>query len=215
VNISRPYSSAVRDEAARATERRIVDAAERLFVARGYGPTTMAMIATEAGVSKQTVYNACRSKAQLLKRLYDVRLAGDQEPVPLAQRKALQDITARTEPRHLLAGYGELAGSILARLGPVIAVAIQGAAAGDRDLQSLLETTDGERLIGATNWANRLDELGALRAGIGAEAARDIIWSINSPQMWSLLVRRRGWDNDRYAAWLGSTLADVLLEPVD
>ena len=63
----RPYVSPVRDEAARATERRILDAAERLFLEHGYGPATIASIARAAGVSKQTVYNSCGSKADLLK----------------------------------------------------------------------------------------------------------------------------------------------------
>jgi AcrR family transcriptional regulator len=63
VNISRSYSSAVRDDAARATEHRIIDAAERLFLENGYGATTVTMIAAAAQVSKQTVYNSCGSKA--------------------------------------------------------------------------------------------------------------------------------------------------------
>ncbi len=213
MNIPRSYSSAVRVEAARVTERRILDAAERLFVARGYGATTVAMVAAEAGVSKQTVYNACRSKAELLKRLYDVRLAGDDEPIPLAQRESVREMQSRTDPRHLLAGYGDIAGVILARLGPVLALALEGAASGDADLGALLRTTDGERLIGATALARRLGELGALRAGVTVDRARDVVWSVNSPQLWDLLVRRRGWDNDEYAGWLGRTLADALLEP--
>ena len=213
MNISRPYASPVRDEAARVTERRIVDGAERLFVEHGYGATTVAMIAAEAGVSKQTVYNACGSKAELLKRLYDVRLAGDDEPIPMAQRESMQEMESRTDARHLLAGYGDIAGGILVRLGPVLALALEGAAGGDPDLVALLSTTDGERLIGAAGLAGRLGELGALRAGMTVETARDIVWSVNSPQMWDLLVRRRGWDDDAYAAWLGRTLADVLLEP--
>ena len=213
MNISRPYASTVRDEAARVTERRIVDAAERLFLEHGYGPTTVAMIATVAGVSKQTIYNSCGSKAALLKRLYDVRIAGDDEPVPIAQREAMREMRSRTDPRHLLAGYGDIAKSMLERIGPLMALAIQGAAAGDADLQALLETTDRERLIGATALAQHLGAMGMLRAGLDVQEARDVIWSINSPQTWSLLVQRRGWDNDRYCGWLGATLGDVLLEP--
>ena len=47
---SRSYSSPVRAEQARLTERRITDAAHRLFLAQGYGPTTLAAIAREAEV---------------------------------------------------------------------------------------------------------------------------------------------------------------------
>ncbi len=61
-------------EQARLTQRRIVDAAHRLFVEQGYGPTTMAAAAAAAGVSAQTVYNAFGSKPALLKRVYDIVL---------------------------------------------------------------------------------------------------------------------------------------------
>ena len=213
MEFTRSYVSPVRDEAARATEGRILDAAERLFVEQGYGPTTIASIAGAAGVSKQTVYNSCGSKAELLKRLYDVRLVGDEEPVPFAEREDVRDVGSRSDPRALLDGYGQLAGAILERLGPVMSVVVAGAAAGDPDLRHHLEVADSERLTGAQGWAGKLSSLGALRPGLTVDRARDIIWAINSVQTWDLLVRRRGWSTQDYAAWLGEALAEVLLAP--
>jgi AcrR family transcriptional regulator len=213
MEFTRSYVSPVRDEAARATGGRILDAAERLFVELGYGPTTIASIAGAAGVSKQTVYNSCGSKSELLKRLYDVRLVGDEEPVPFAEREDVRDVGSRSDPRALLDGYGQLAGAILERLGPVMSVVVAGAAAGDPDLRHHLEVADSERLTGAQSWAGKLSSLGALRPGLTVDRARDIIWAINSVQTWDLLVRRRGWSTQDYAAWLGEALAEVLLAP--
>ena len=59
---------------------------------------------------------------------------------------------ASTDPRALLSGYGQLAGEILERLGPVMSVVLAGAAAGDPDLRRHLATTDAERLTGAQGW---------------------------------------------------------------
>ncbi len=213
MELTRSYVSPVRQEAARATERRILDAAERLFVEQGYGPASIASIAQAAGVSKQTVYNSCGSKADLLKRLYDVRLVGDEEPVPFGDREDVRAVGSRTDPRDLLTGYGQLAGEILQRLGPVMSVVLAGAAAGDPDLRGHLATTDAERLTGAEGWAQQLAGLGALRPGLTVDRARDIIWAVNSVQTWDLLVRRRGWSTQEYAGWLGDALADVLLGP--
>lgn len=213
MKISRSYSSPVRHEAAIATERRILAAAEQLFLEHGYSATTLAMIATTAEVSKQTVYNSCGSKAQLLKRLYDVRLVGDDAPVPLAQRPEIRQMMALIDPRALLDSYTTLGTSLLERLGPLLAVIVAGAAAGDRDLVALLETTDAERLIGTAGIAGRLAELDALRADLTTDRARDIIWMMNGLPSWEMLVRRRHWSIAEYQRWLSRALADMLLTP--
>ncbi|MGS0687609.1 TetR/AcrR family transcriptional regulator [Nakamurella sp. GG22] len=213
MNISRSYSSPLRQEAAIVTERRILAAAEQLFLEHGYPATTLAMIAATAAVSKQTVYNSCGSKAQLLKRLYDVRLVGDDAPVPLAQRPEVQRMMALTDPRALLDSYTALGTALFERLGPLLAVIVAGATAGDPDLVALLETTDAERLIGTTGIAGRLAELGALRDGMTTEQARDIIWMMNGLPSWEMLVRRRHWRMADYQRWLSRSLADMLLAP--
>jgi AcrR family transcriptional regulator len=213
VNSQRSYSSPLRQEAAIATERRILRAAEHLFLEQGYPATTLAMIAATATVSKQTVYNSCGSKAQLLKRLYDVRLVGDDAPVPLAQRPEVQRMMALTDPRALLDSYTALGTALLERLGPLLAVIVSGAAAGDPDLVALLETTDAERLVGTTGIACRLAELDALRGGVTTEHARDIIWMMNGLPSWDMLVRRRHWSMGDYQRWLSRSLTDMLLAP--
>lgn len=102
MELTRSYHSPTRDEAARATAGRILDAAERLFTEDGYGPTTMAGIARAAGVSKQTVYNTFGSKAELLKRLYDVRIVGDDEPIPFGERPEVIRLEQEIDPRAFL-----------------------------------------------------------------------------------------------------------------
>ncbi len=196
---------------ARVTERRIVDAAERLFVAHGYGATTVAMIATEAGVSKQTVYNACGSKAELLKRLYDVRLAGDDEPIPLAERPEVQAMYADEDPERFLRAYAALGRTIAERVGPLIVLAQAGALGGDAELAAHVEVVEGEHLFGTAMAAKRVDELGALRPGLTVEGARDRIWTLTSPSVWHLLVLKRAWSGDAYAEWVGDALCDAVL----
>ena len=213
MELTRSYHSPAREEAARLTTRRILDTAEVLFVEHGYGATTMAGVARAAQVSKQTVYNAFGTKAALLKRLYDVRVVGDDAPIPLADRPEVRTLEQEPDPRRFLVGFGDLAGQMLTRLGPLLAVVIEGAAAGDADLRGLLETADRERLIGARGWVGHLAGLGALRPGLTVERARDILWAVNSVHTWHLLVRTRGWTNQEYAAWLGRSAADLLLAP--
>ncbi len=212
MELSRPYRSPTREEAARSTATRILDAAEELFVEHGYGATTMAGIARAAHVSKQTVYNAFGTKADLLKRLYDVRIVGDDRPIPLADRSEVRQLEQDADPIRFLDGFGALAGRMLARLGPLLSAVIEGAGAGEADLQSLLDTADRERLIGARGWVGHLAELGALRPGLSVERGAEILWAINSVTTWHLLVRTRGWSTEQYGAWLGRAAADLLVD---
>lgn len=55
-----------------------------------------------------TVYKAFGSKAALAKRLYDVTLVGDEEPVPLAESAEIQAIIGEPNPRQKLAMYAAL-----------------------------------------------------------------------------------------------------------
>jgi TetR/AcrR family transcriptional regulator len=64
--------------------RRIENAARRLFAARGYSGTSMAGIATAAGVSKATVFHHYRSKRELYEALLGDAFAGFREQlIPL------------------------------------------------------------------------------------------------------------------------------------
>jgi AcrR family transcriptional regulator len=95
----RAYSSALRDQHAGLTRRRVLDAALELFLAEGYLGATIEAVARRAEVSTQTVYNAVGGKAALLRAVYDVTLAGDDQPVPIAERPAFQAMLAETDGR--------------------------------------------------------------------------------------------------------------------
>ncbi len=209
--MSRSYRSPLREEQSRLTQRRILDAAYALLLEQGYTAMTMAGVAAAAGVSAQTVYKAFGSKSALVKRLYDVTLVGDDEPVPFADRPEVAALRAETDARRFLAGYAALGRILLDRLGPLLRVLLAGARAGDPQLQEFVDTTNGERLVGATMTVQRLVELGALREGVSSEQARDAIWTLNSVEVWSLLTEQRGWSGTEYADWVGRAMADAVL----
>jgi len=72
---ARPYHSPVRREQAARTRQRILDAAGALFVAHGYGTTSIRQIAAAAQVAPDSVYATFGTKARLLTALLDIRLA--------------------------------------------------------------------------------------------------------------------------------------------
>jgi AcrR family transcriptional regulator len=209
----RPYDNTRRLAQARQTELAIVDAARRLFIADGYASTTIAGVARAAGVAPQTIYKAFGTKAALLKRVYDVTLVGDAEPVPLVDRPEFASVRDAADGPSLLRAYAHVGRVLSDRLGPLVTALLEGAAAGDPELRDFAATADRERLTGTLGVVTRLAELGELRAGLTIEQARDTLWTLNSAHVWRMLTRDRGWTGDEYEAWVADVATAALVEP--
>jgi AcrR family transcriptional regulator len=209
---TRPYDNARRAAAAGRTQQRVVDTAHRLLLERGYAGLAMADLAAEAGVSVPLLYKVFGPKPQLVKRVYDVLLAGDVDPVPVAQRPALQALAADLDPRGKLTRYAAISRAMLERAGPLASILLAAARAGEPDLQAFAATIDRERLTGATALATHLAETGALATGLTVERARDLIWLHTAPDTYRLLVLERGWTLDEHEQWFAASLAAALLQ---
>ncbi|MEE4025785.1 helix-turn-helix domain-containing protein [Gordonia sp. PKS22-38] len=189
----------------------ILRSAAALFAADGYGPTTVGAVAERAGVSAQTVYNSIGSKRELLKAAYDVTLAGDDEPIPLAERPEVKAMYAMTDAAEFLRSYARLGRQVAERIGPLVLQLAAGAALGEPDLVEHQRTTDQQRLTGTGMVVAKVDALGALAPSLTVEAARDRIWTLNSIEVWGLLTRNRGWSGDEYADWIGDAMCAAIL----
>ncbi|MCK9794509.1 TetR/AcrR family transcriptional regulator [Isoptericola sp. 4D.3] len=205
----RNYSSPLRNERARLTRGRVVEAAHALFVERGYAATSVAVVARSADVSTQTVYNAFGSKVGLLRAVYTARLVGQSEPTPPEDRQEIRALHAETDPVHIVSAFAVLSRELAERLGPLLPVVA--AAADDPDLAGDLATLGAERLWAAEQCARRLSDLGALRPGLGAQDAADRLWALTTVELWQSLTGVRGWTADRYDRWLTGALRDAVL----
>src|SRR5690348_16637917 len=96
--VKRQYRSDLRAAQAVDTRRRIVSSAARLFVEQGYGATTVDAVAEAAGVSRKTVFTAVGSKLDLLTTAVDWAVAGDDQPVPVADRSAMRRFLQQRDP---------------------------------------------------------------------------------------------------------------------
>lgn len=206
----RRYDASGRRQQARRSRWSMLQAARRLFLEQGYAGTTMAAIAAEAGVSVQSVYKAFGNKAVLLKTVFDVAIAGDDEPVPMPQRAALGRVRDEPDPRRKLALYGEFVAEVSPRHVPIQLLA-RAAAASDPEAAGVWDQLRAERLAGMAQFARALHAEGHLRPGVSGEEARDLLWACNSPETYDLLVLQRGWTPRRYGRWLADTLAAALL----
>jgi AcrR family transcriptional regulator len=212
--VARRYTSPLRRDAAARTRQAVLDAARELFAAHGYTATTVDRIAGRAGVSKPTVFAAAGSKHAILKQLRDIALAGDDDPVPVAQRPWYREALAEPDPRRALRLYARNATAIHRRAADIHEV-LRAAAASDKDLHQLWAASEDERRGGAAIVIDALLQKSRLKPGLDRAAAIDIVWVLTASDTFWRLVRTRRWSHAQYESWLGDTLCEQLLPPAE
>jgi AcrR family transcriptional regulator len=210
VKAKRRYDSPRRREQAAATRREILEAAQRLFEQRGYAATTMAAIAAEAGVALKTVYVAFETKSGVLRALWHLLLRGDQDDVPVGERRWYREILDEPDPERRLRLTARNSRVVKERAGALMEV-IRSAAPSDPDTDALwsrIQTDfyENQRLI-----VEAVHSRKALRPGLDVTRAADILWTLNHPDVWQLLVGTRGWTPDEWEQWFGDAACSQLL----
>jgi AcrR family transcriptional regulator len=213
VTAPRKYDSTRRRRQAQLARAQVLERARELFVANGFAGTTMAAIAASADVSVELLYSAWGSKAGIVEALLRSALRGAEEGLPLERSAAVEAIRAEPSGRDALRRYGELLATIQPRLEPMLRLLREGAAADPR-LAAALETNGRDRLEGMGRFAAHLSEMGALAPGVSVEQARDVLWTLNSSELYELLVEVRGWSPAAYGVWVAELMAAALLDGV-
>lgn len=96
------------------------------------------------------------------------------------------------------------------RIGPVLEI-IGGAAPIDADIAALWSRIQTEFRANQRTIAQSLADKDALAPDTDVERAADILWTINRPYLWQLLVGERGWNPEAYERWCADTLCAQLL----
>jgi AcrR family transcriptional regulator len=207
---TRPYNSSRRREQAAATRRDILEAAQRLFERHGYAATTMAAIAAEAGVALKTVYLAFETKSGVLRALWNLLLRGDEGEAPVAERSWYREVVDEQDPQRQLRLNARNSRAAKTRIAGVLKV-IREAAPADPEIGALWGRIQTEFHANQRAIVERLAERRALTPGLSVDRATDILWTLNHPDVWQLLVGERGWTPDQYEEWFGDTACAQLL----
>jgi AcrR family transcriptional regulator len=208
VNPRRAYDARRRQDQARRNRDAVIGSAERRFLREGYATTTIAAIADDAGVSVHTIYKSFGGKPGLIRAIRTKALEG-QGPVPAEQRSDEMQ-AAETDPRRILEGWGALTAEVAPRVAPSLLL-IRDAATTDAEVRTLLAELDDDRLRRMRINARRLRDGGHLRPGIGLARCTDLLWTYSSPELYELLVVRRGWTARRFGTFVADALIDALL----
>ncbi|VAZ75929.1 hypothetical protein LAUMK4_02736 [Mycobacterium persicum] len=207
----RKYDSSRRRADAEARQRRVIDAAARLFIEQGFGATSIDQIAAAAEVSAPTIYATFGSKAGVLARAIDVAVVGDYEDVPVVDRVLSLIGEAGPQALRQFAAVARFIHTINTRVAPLIRVMEQATSA-DPALEQLRTgliralRSDCAAAI-EKHWRN------ALRRGLSKKEAADVMATMTLPQTYSMLTADMGWSPDRYQKWLAHALPQLLLRP--
>jgi AcrR family transcriptional regulator len=210
VKSRRRYVSGVREDQARRTRLRILDAAHRLFAKDGYARTTIERIASEAGVATDTVYAVFGSKRAVLSGLMERHVGGDDQPIAMLDRPAPQSVRREPNQRRQLARFVAGVTDAIERSRPIDDI-MRSAAAIDPEISTLRRNIQEERLRNMTTLVRWLRSNGPLRGERSVEEAAAIVWTLTSPEVHRLLRVEREWSSERFRDWLGDTLARTLL----
>ena len=208
----KPYHSPRRAEQAIATRRAVLDAARELFIEQGYAVTTVADIARRARVAVDTVYAAVGRKPALLREVLETAISGSDQAVPAEQRDYVARVRDAKGAREKIETYVAALADIQPRLAPVY-LALRDAAATDPDSAATWGEISERRARNMRAFAADLRATGELRTDLSDDAIADIVWSMNGPEYWTLLVSDRGWSAEQFGhhltdAWQRLFLAD-------
>jgi AcrR family transcriptional regulator len=194
------------------TEQRIVAAATDLFLAGGYQGTTLEAVARRAEVGARTVYVRFGTKAALLKRVVDVAIVGDTEPVDVLGRDWMQVALTAPTAAGRIAASAAAGRQIMERTGALFAVAQQAAAVEPLIAAFWQQGREQARYTCEVFWT-RMAQDGLLDPAVDLTWLIDTTGVLAAAETYLLVTRMTGWDLDAYQDWLAATLTRLAAAP--
>ena len=206
----RKYDSPRRKAQARETQHQILDAARELFIARGFAGTTITAIAQQSNVAAETIYANFGNKRNILVRVVDVSITGDDEPISLLERPQVKAVEAELDPKQQIQMFASQIADIMSRVAPLFQV-MRAAAKTKPEIAAILEKLLNGRLHGMEHFVHALAQHSPLRADLEEQAINETVWALTSAEVYNLLTIDRGWSGEQYKTWLAGMLTRLLL----
>lgn len=178
-----------------------------LFASRGFSRTTVAAVASEAGVSAETIYKSFGGKAGLVHSIWEDALAGTAAD-HAEDRADVLSATARSG-RAIIEGWVRIGLDVAPRATGVL-VLVRTAAEVDPEAARLLSEIERGRAERMAHNAQTLADGGHLRPGLTIDQARDLLL-IFSGEFYDRLVSRGGWNVEDYVMTMTRTMCAALL----
>ncbi|GHG57846.1 hypothetical protein GCM10012320_31080 [Sinomonas cellulolyticus] len=210
---ARPYDASRRRRRAEAARRKVLATARELFLRQGFGATTVAQLARDAGVSAEFVYKNFGGKPGLVRALWDESLLGSGQ-VPAEDRSDAAQAEA-TDARALMRQFGRFVAEISPLGSPVQLLIRDAAASGDAAMAQLLREVDDARYARMLHNARVVLARGLLREGLTETDVADVFFASTSAELYETLVLKRGWSHERLGEFTAGLLMGNLVDPRD
>jgi AcrR family transcriptional regulator len=206
---TRRYQSALRRHQAAETRRRVVEAALDLFGRRGFAATTFSDVASQAGVSVQTVQKH-GPKTALLRAAVELAAFGVEGESDLFDTDLGRALLEIDDPDTLAEAAGE---SMLAINGPTAAVwtAFVGVAYGDPDLRSFHHEFLGLVRGQVQRFLEYVDGRGWLRTDVAFDALVESFCVLTSVESYARFVVLDARPPEEYCAFVARTVRATIL----
>ena len=206
----RAYDATTRQPQSANTRQRIIDAARSSILENGYRATTIAAIAAKAGVNTDSVYALVGRKPMVLRELIEQAISGTDHAVAAEERERIKAVVAEPDPAKKLALYARVVCEAQQRLAPLF-LALRDAASTEPEAQQVWQEISDRRAANMRKLARELRNAGGLRDGVSIDKAADVIWAMNSSELFVLLTIERGWPLKRFERWLADSWCRLLL----
>lgn len=163
--------------------------------------TTIAAIATEAGVSQQTIYASFGSKPALVRAILQ-QMEESADATTWRER-----ITSENDPAQILTAFAQWTRAFFEASSPSFEIAQQAAP----ELTELMAQGDQHRRQALESLVARLAATGALSISISEREAVDRAWLLTGIHLYLDATLTCGWTPDAYASWLAESLKQQLL----
>jgi AcrR family transcriptional regulator len=202
----RPYRTTIRRGDAPAL---ICAAAHRLFSTKGYLATSIEDIAAEAGVARPTIFTAVGPKSTILRLVVDQALAGDDAPVPIAERPWWREAIDEPDAVRSIQLHARNMCLINQRTAPLLR-ALETAASVDAEAADVWDRFQRQRHDGLNEIAIALRHK-TNRLRYDEDTITDTLWML-TPDAYLRLVRDAGWPPERFQNWLTDVLLRLFLD---
>jgi AcrR family transcriptional regulator len=209
VGVKRRYDGSRRREAADRKRAQVLDAAMTLFEGHGYAATTVQQVASEAGVSVETIYKKFGGKAGLVRALFHRGLAGAGSTPAEVRSDSMS--AAEQSARNVLRGWADLTAEVSPRGSPIVLL-IHAAAATDPEARALVDEMNTQRLERMTHNAKRLRGKAGLRRELSTAEIRDVLFTYSASELYDILVLHRGWSLRRFSDFVFAGMCAQLLD---
>ncbi len=189
-----------RQAQAAATRERIAEAARRLFATAGYGSTSIAAIAAEAGVAVRTVYSAFGAKREILSLICERWL----EQAGARERAA--EVLAEPDPVARLRGAARWLRTLYEAGFDVVMI-----------FEAATDESPETRALLRSKLAGRNEVMDVMIASLEKDLrvpvreAQAVYRALAAPGVYRELVEESGWTADEFERWVSDALERQLL----